>query len=68
MSADKQDHRATRAEDLDLTTSEAALVKGGMLPIEGGGDSLVFVAPTVTKKRKKKAKRRYYPGGGRPAP
>jgi len=68
MSADKY---SRAAGDLDLTADEAAQVRGGMLPIEPGGDVLNLGVPRVVRKRKKKkaVAPRWFPGeGGRPAP
>ena len=65
MSEERQ-YSGSLADDLELTASEAAQVKGGLLPIEPGEDWTGLVRGIAKRKKKKSQGKRFFPGGGRP--
>lgn len=70
MSAEQDRNEQAAAEDLELTQDEAAGVKGGVMPIEGGDTgSSGFSASSIRwkiRRRTKKQKQSGSTAGGRP--
>jgi hypothetical protein len=72
MSAEQDRNEQGGAEDLELTNGEADRVKGGVNPVEGGGDagssglSLGGLSWKMRRKKSKKKSSQGSTGGGRP--